>query len=142
MSEANKAMALRFVEAMGSNDPQTARDCFAPGGAAVAMGTSSFAGRRDAGMIADGIEAFKALLPDGLNFTIDSVTAEGDRVVVEADGHGTTYEGTPYRNRYCMVFTMENGKIKQANEYFCSKLAEEVLWPLAQKMGALGETGG
>lgn len=142
MIEENKATALRFVEAMGTNDPKTAGECFAPGGVAIAMGTTRFAGTRSSQMIVDGIEAFKALLPEGLNFTVKSVTAEGDRVVVEADGNGTTYEGTPYRNNYCMVFTMENGKIRQANEYFCTKLADEVLWPLAQKMGALGETTG
>lgn len=140
MNDLNKAGALRFVEAMGTNDPETARDCFAPGGVAVAMGGSAFAGTRTPDQIAEGIEAFKALLPAGLNFTIRSVTAEGDRVVVEADGHGTTSAGDAYRNQYCMVFTMENGKIKQANEYFCSKLANDVLWPLAQKMGALGDT--
>jgi uncharacterized protein len=67
----------------------------APDGVAVAMGSSRFAGVRSRQMIVDGIEAFKQLVPDGLRFTIHSVTAEGDRVVVEAEGNAVTSDGTP-----------------------------------------------
>ena len=45
MSEQNKAVAVRFITAMGSNDPETARNCFAPDGVAIAMGTTNFASR-------------------------------------------------------------------------------------------------
>ena len=34
MIEANKATALKFLETMGSNDPEGAASCFAPGGCA------------------------------------------------------------------------------------------------------------
>lgn len=30
-------------------------------------------------------------------------------------------------------------EIAQINEYFCTKLADDVLWPLAQQMNSLGE---
>ena len=141
-TEPNKQTALRFVEAMGANDPHTAGDCMAPDGVAIAMGGSRFAGERSRRMIVDGIEAFKQLVPDGLRFTIRSVTAEGDRVAVEGEGNAVTSDGKPYRNQYCWVFTMESGKIKRVHEYFCTKLADDVLWPLAEKMHALGETQG
>jgi hypothetical protein len=29
-----------------------------------------------------------------------------------------------------MVFTLRDGKIKHVNEYFCTKLADEVLYPV------------
>jgi uncharacterized protein len=141
-TELNKQTAIRFVEAMGANDPQTAGDCMAHDGVAVAMGGSRFAGIRSRRMIVDGIEAFKQLVPEGLRFTIHSVTGEGDRVVVEAHGNAVTSDGTPYRNQYCWVFTIEGDKIKRVHEYFCTKLADDVLWPLAEKMQALGETQG
>jgi ketosteroid isomerase-like protein len=142
MSEQNKQVALKFIEAMGTNDPVAAGECFADDGFALAKGTTRFAGKRSRQMIVDGIEAFKALLPDGLRFEIKSVTAEGDRVAVEAEGNGVAHDGTPYRNQYCFVVTLKGGKIVQANEYFCTKLADQVLWPLAEKMHALGETQG
>ena len=59
-----------------------------------------------------------------------TVTAEGDRVVVEWEGRATLKNGEPYHNQYVMVFTMKDGKIAQLNEYFCSKLAEKALFPL------------
>ncbi|MGB8506697.1 nuclear transport factor 2 family protein, partial [Mycobacterium sp.] len=89
-TESNKQTAIHFVEAMGANDPHTAGDCMAPDGVAIAMGGSRFAGERSRQMIIDGIEAFKQLVPDGLRFTIHSVTAEGDRVAIEGEGNVVT----------------------------------------------------
>ena len=140
MSEQNRQVAIKFVESMGRNDTEGVRECFAPEGVAIAKGTTRFAGARTLDMILDGIEAFKHMMPEGLNFTIKTATAEGDRVIVEAEGNAVTSEGTPYCNQYVFVVTLKDGKIVQANEYFCTRLADEVLWPVAQKMGALAET--
>jgi uncharacterized protein len=140
--ELNKQTAIRFLEAAGANDPQTVGDCLAQDGVAVAMGGSKFAGVRSRQMVIEGIEALKHLTRNGLEFTVHSVTAEGDRVAVEGEGNAVTSEGTPYRNSYCWVFTMEDGRIKRFHEYFCTKLADDVLWPVAEKMQAFGETQG
>jgi hypothetical protein len=37
---------------------------------------------------------------------------------------------------------MKSGKIKRLHDYFCTRLAEDVLWPVAEKMQAFGETQG
>jgi len=66
---------------------------------------------------------------------IRSVTAEGDRVVVEFEGNATLSNGASYCNQYCMVFTLSDGRIKQVNEYFCTLLADEVLFPLIAAAG-------
>jgi hypothetical protein len=34
-----------------------------------------------------------------------------------------------------MVFTLHGGRIKQVNEYFCTILADEVLFPLVAAEG-------
>ena len=140
MSEANKQVALKFIKAMGSNDPVAAAECIAPDAVAVATGNSHFKGSRDARMMIDGIAAFKTLIPSGLNFTIHSALADGDQVAVECDGNGTTVAGTAYCNRYVFLITLRAGKITLVNEYFCTVLANEVLWPLAQSAAGLGET--
>ena len=85
----------------------------------------------------DTAAATAALMPTGLRLEVQTVTAEGDRVVVEAIGNAVTGEGKPYCNEYCFVATLEDGRIKQFNEYLCTRLAEDVLWPLVEKMGAL-----
>lgn len=132
MSEQNKQVALRFMQAMGSNDPETAAACLSPDAKAIAKGFGKFAGVRPAQTMVGMIDAFKRMIPTGLRFDIKSVTAEGDRVVVEAEGNAVTSQGKPYCNQYCFIFTLADGKIVQMNEYFCHVLANEVLWPLVE----------
>ena len=137
MSEQNKAIALRFLEAMGSNDPDGAAATLAPGAVTVTMGTGRFSGTRDAATVLGAIESFKTLMPSGLRMAPKTITAEGDRVVIEAAGNAETSAGTVYANNYVFAFTLADGKITHINEYFCTRLADEVLWPLAQEMQAL-----
>lgn len=134
MSEQNKEVVLKFIRAMGASDGATAATCLAPDAFTLAKGFGKFAGIRRYDTIIGTIDAFKKLLPTGLSPTIQTVTAEGDRVVVEFEGNGTTSDGRPYCNEYCMVFTLADAKIRQVNEYFCTKLADEVLYPLVEAM--------
>ena len=59
--------------------------------------------------------------------------ADGDFVAVEARGDNVTRDGLRYDNQYCMVFRIENGKIKQIKEYCDSALVERVLGPFPQE---------
>jgi ketosteroid isomerase-like protein len=137
MSGDNRAVALKFMQAMGTNNPGLADECVAEDGVAIAKGTTKFAGLRNREQMIGGIELFKRMIPTGLRFNIGDVTAEGDRVVVEAEGDAVTADGTPYRNQYCFVFTFQDGKIKRVHEYFCTKLADEVMWPMAERAGGM-----
>lgn len=55
----------------------------------------------------------------GFVLTIKSMTAEADRVAVEAEGAADTPAG-PYANRYHFAFQLENGKIVYGGEYLDS----------------------
>ena len=59
--------------------------------------------------------------------------ADGDFVAVEARGDNVTRDGVRYDNQYCMVFRIENGKIKQIKEYCDSTLVERVLGPFPEE---------
>jgi ketosteroid isomerase-like protein len=137
MSKRNVAVALKFIAAMGSNDPEGVRECLAPDGFAVTKGFGKFAGRRDAETVVAAIDIFKTLMPSGLRLEVQSLTAAGDRVVVEAEGNAITGDGQNYHNHYCFVMLFEDGLIRQLNEYLCSAHADAVLWPLAETMGVL-----
>ena len=139
MSEHNKQVALDFIKAMGTSDPALADACLAPDAFAVAKGFGKFAGRRNRDIMVGMIGEFEKLVPSGMRFAVHTVTAEGDRVLVECEGNAVTGEGKPYCNQYCFAFTFANGKIRQVNEYFCNVLANEVLWPLVEKMGDAGK---
>ena len=65
--------------------------------------------------------------------------AEGDVVVVEAKGDNVTREGVRYDNDYCLVFRLEEGKIKEIREYCDSVLTEKALGPFPRPtIGAAG----
>lgn len=134
MSEENKAVVNTFLQAMSVGDGPTAATCLAADAFTLAKGFGRFAGVREFDTIVGTIEAFRKLLPTGLQVDIKTITAEAERVVVEFEGNATTCDGKPYHNQYCMVFTLADGKIKQVNEYFCTIHADEVLWPLVEKM--------
>lgn len=136
MTEQNKDVVVKFIRAMGESDGVTAASCLAEDAFTDAKGFGKFAGIRNYDTIVGTIGAFKQLLPTGLRPDIKSITAAGNRVVVEFVGNAITKAGTEYKNEYCMVFTLADGKIKQVNEYFCNILADEVLWPLIEEMSA------
>ena len=130
MSEQNKQLVITFLEAMGKGDTATAGTCLHPEAVTIAKGFGKCSGIRHIDRILGTIEAFRDLIPDGLKVTIHSLLSEDDQVAVEFEGDAVLYNGTPYCNQYCMIFTVEEGKIKQVNEYFCTILADETLYPL------------
>ena len=116
MSEQNKQVVLTFIEAMGKGDAAAAAPCLAPDAFTLAKGFGKFAGVRTHDTILATIAAFSKLVPNGMHPDIHSVTAEGDRVVVEFDGNATLCNGESYCNEYCMVFSLRDGKISQIRE--------------------------
>jgi uncharacterized protein len=55
------------------------------------------------------------------------VVAEGDVVVVEARGEVTTRSGKPYNQRYCYVFRLAHGEVRELTEYLDTDLVKQVL---------------
>jgi len=58
--------------------------------------------------------------------------ADGDYVAVEARGDNVTKTGLRYDNQYCIVFCIEDGKIREIKEYCDSTLIERVLGPFPE----------
>src|SRR3954453_10877152 len=53
--------------------------------------------------------------------------ADDDHVVIEARGEMMTKAGIAYKNEYCLVYRLKNGKIVEIREYLDSALCEAVL---------------
>lgn len=53
--------------------------------------------------------------------------ADGDFVVVEALGSSTAKNGIPYNNKYCFVFRLSGGKLREVTEYMDTELATAAL---------------
>ena len=134
MSEQNKQIAVRFIEAFSRGDVEAAKACLAPDAVTIAKGFGKLSGPRSYELIVATTGAFKEIIPSGLRPAFHSVTAEADRVAVEFEGDATLANGERYCNQYCMVFTLTDGKIKQVNEYFCTLLADQKIGPLLSEV--------
>jgi ketosteroid isomerase-like protein len=67
------------------------------------------------------------LLPGGLEITVGAVTAEDDRVAVEAESKGVLVNGRLYHNRYHFLFVLRGGRIRLVKEYLDTLHAREAL---------------
>lgn len=63
------------------------------------------------------------------NYIIDGITAEDDRVVVEAHGKGTFPDGVAYENAYVFVLRLRDGRVAAIAEHFNPIPAMEKLFP-------------
>lgn len=66
-------------------------------------------------------------MPKGLKITPKGVTAEGNRVAVEAESYGELANGKVYNNLYHFLVECENGKITAVREYLDTIHANNVL---------------
>jgi hypothetical protein len=74
------------------------------------------------------VEMFGKRVSGPVTLTIEGVTAEDDRVAVEAQAHAPLQNGKIYRNTYHFLFIFRDGKICRAKEYNDTLHAREVLW--------------
>ena len=65
---------------------------------------------------------------EGRNTCIPSrIHADGDYVIVQANGRNRTKDGKEYNNDYCFVIRMENGKMAAIEEYCDTELVTAVI---------------
>ena len=72
----------------------------------------------------------RALCPEQLTFNLKAITAEDNRVVVEADSNAVLVNGEPYSNTYVYVFQIRDGRIAHLAEHFNPVIVMEKLVPL------------
>jgi uncharacterized protein len=58
--------------------------------------------------------------------TLLNLIAEGDMVVIQWVGKGTTKAGQPYNNSYCYVVHMENGRVIRGTAYLDTELVRSI----------------
>jgi uncharacterized protein len=84
-----------------------------------------------------GLVKILAAMCDGpLSFTIQSLTADEDRVVAEATSEGRLVNGETYSNTYVFVFRIRDGKIASVAEHYNALIAREKLVPLMGQVQA------
>lgn len=123
----NKALARHFIDAISRADVDAIVAAYAPGGTCWTSGTMPISGTFTVDQIAAASRGVLTVFPQGLRFTIHALTAEGERVAIEAESYGKHVSGKTYNNKYHFVMRARGGKIVEWREYMDTMHANDVL---------------
>ncbi len=115
--ERNKNAAAQLIEAVSAGDPDGIRTYMAPEAVWWVMGFPRGRTMTRDEFIRASCGIIRKVLPDGLNLKVLGMTAEADRVAVEAEGHAYTVDHKLYNNFYHFLFELRGGKVIRAMEY-------------------------
>jgi ketosteroid isomerase-like protein len=125
----NKEAARRFVEGMGQDFVRAIDDAMAEDCRIVTMGTTPISGERGKAEALEAAALVIHIFPKGLPTVIHSMTAEDNRVAVEAESFATHVSGKPYNNKYLFLMRFRDGKLIELKEYLDTELAAKFFGP-------------
>jgi ketosteroid isomerase-like protein len=123
----NKELARRFIAAISRGDIEAISRSFADDGTVWTIGTLPISGTFSAAQVKEASHRVLDLFPDGLEIEIKGMTAEDDRVAIEAESHGRHVSGKTYANVYHFLMRVRDGKIVEWREYLDTVHAKDVL---------------
>ena len=125
--ELNKRLTRDFIDAIARGDTDAILAAYADDGRVVTMGNTLISGAFDKPAIAAMASGVLQAFPERLRFTIHAMTAEGDRVAVEAESYGRHASGKIYNNQYHFLFRWRDGQLVELKEYMDTELVTDVI---------------
>ena len=124
---ANKAIAQKFFDFLQAGDAQGLLSIYSDDFTCWTAGSLPFSGTHPRDEIAAMVTGVASVFPKGWRFAVRAMTAEGERVAVEAECLGEHVSGQTYRQKYHFLFVVRDGKIREMREYFDTQHAFDVL---------------
>jgi ketosteroid isomerase-like protein len=127
--EANKNVVLSFFENCSAGKIDTALAFMADTATWWVAGKPDkfvLAGTKSKTQFAEQLQGIVATMPKGLHVTPTGLTAEGDRVALEAEVYGETASGKIYNNLYHFLLDVHDGRIQAVRAYLDTMHAKEV----------------
>lgn len=125
--ERNKQFARDFFAAISRGDSDYVINAYTEDGGVQTMGNTLISGFFDKSQIAAAAGAIFEAFPQGIQFTIKHLTAEEDRVAVEAESHGIHVSGRVYHNYYHFFMQLRDGKLLRLREYMDTEMVTDIL---------------
>ncbi len=125
--ERNKELVHEFFALMNRGDVPAIVAAYAPDGYLHTMGRTLISGKYTRAQIEAAAGQIYDVFPRGLTFTIDALTAEGERVAVEAHSEGRHVSGAIYSNEYHFLFVFREGKLAVLREYMDTERVTDIL---------------
>jgi ketosteroid isomerase-like protein len=129
-TEQNKSIVREFLDVFSTGDvPRILERLHDDATWAVLGKVEGFAGTRSKAEMGTLLEGVVTMYKAGaLRLTPRELTAEGDRVVVEAEGYGELTNGRVYNPQYVLVFEIADGKVKRVREYLDTQHAFDIFF--------------
>ena len=122
-----------FFRALGSGDSAAMSSLISEDVVATAHGSSLMSGQRNYSEVLEALTMLSQVTKEGIEFEILSMTEEENRVSCEAVGTSVLVTGQGYNNRYHFLFRFSGGQISTIDEYFDTKLVDELFGPIVQE---------
>ncbi|MDV7140385.1 nuclear transport factor 2 family protein [Maribacter sp. TH_r10] len=121
--EENKAIVNAVFKAITDGNWSYVTETFADDAKVWVAGDMPISGNHTKDFVR-GLEAGNpAMFPNGMSLTPKAMTAEGDRVAVEAETYGEHFSGKTYNNFFHFLLVIRDGKIQEWKEYMDTKHA-------------------
>ncbi len=125
--EKNKLFVTAFINAMSEGNTEAIINAYHPEGRVETMGNTLISGSRGLDEIKSFAPAVLEAFPAKLSFNINHITAEENRVAVEAESNGIHVSGKHYNNQYHFLFEIKDEKIYRLKEYMDTELVTDIL---------------
>lgn len=113
----NKAIVARFIAMMSAGDTPGLLGLYTEDGRVVTMGNTLISGSFDRAQIAAAAARVFDVFPAGIRFVVHAMTADEDRVAVEAESFARHVSGADYNNKYHFLFRLRGGRVAELKEY-------------------------
>ena len=134
-TEENKALAAELIKALSAGDADAIGRLVAADCKWWIMGFPRDRTLTRDQMLRGARAIIDQVLPGGFNMSVAGMTAEGDRVAVEAESRAHTAAGKLYNNFYHFLFVFREGKVIRGMEYTNPQHAIEVLGDVVKILG-------
>ena len=115
--ESNKALVTRFWQTFSDGKYDDALGLLNDDATWWVAGTTALSRTYSKPEFAKLLEQIVPMAPKGLRVTPKLLTAEGDRVSVEAESYAEFTNGRTYRNIYHFMMVIRDGKFSAVREY-------------------------
>lgn len=126
-TDESKRIVLGFFENLNAGNAAAAFDALSDKATWWLAGSFPLSGTRTKAQFVELLGQLGAAIDGALSLRVKGVTAEGDRVAVEAESFAKMKSGKTYQNRYHFLCEVSGGKIQAVREYLDTAHANDVL---------------
>jgi len=126
-TEQSRKLALELIDAISRGDADRILELYSDDVIVWTAGSLPFSGEHRRDELPELMGSILSLFPEGLKIQVLGVTAEGERVAIEAVSNASLADGRHYANHYHFLVIVRNGKVVELKEYMDTMYANNVL---------------